>query len=53
MATPYLGTAKDPGDANYAGSIGGCVTDQFSIDGPKQGSPVICGTNTGNHSGRT
>ena len=24
--------------------------DQFSIDGPNQGSPVICGTNTGYHS---
>ena len=32
------------------GSIGDCATDQFSITGPKQSSPVICGTNTGQHS---
>lgn len=30
------------------GTIGDCVTDQFAISG-NPGSPVICGTNTGQH----
>jgi len=34
--------------SNYA--IGDCTTDQFSISSPGQfGSPIICGTNTGQH----
>merc|ERR1711963_80372 len=44
--------AQDPADTvltqNYA--IGDCTTDQFSIGAPGQmGSPIICGTNTGQH----
>ena len=50
MADPYLGTAQSTGTTAQGGSIGDCISDQFSIDGPNQGSPVICGTNTGQHS---
>ena len=50
MADPYLGTAQSTGGTTQGGSIGDCISDQFSIDGPNQGSPVICGTNTGQHS---
>jgi len=49
MADPYLGTAQSTGTTTQGGSIGDCISDQFSIDGPNQGSPVICGTNTGQH----
>ena len=50
MANPYQGTAQSTGGTTEGGAIGDCISDQFSIDGPNQGSPVICGTNTGQHS---
>ena len=50
MANPYQGTAQGTGTTTQGGAIGDCISDQFSIDGPNQGSPVICGTNTGQHS---
>ena len=50
MADPQLGTAAVKAGTTQGGSIGDCVSDQFSIDSPNQGSPVICGTNTGQHS---
>jgi hypothetical protein len=36
---------------NAGDGIGDCMTDQFSISSPGNvGTPVICGTNTGQHS---
>jgi len=49
LSDPVLGTAQATGVANEGAAIGDCATDQFSITGPNQGSPVICGTNTGQH----
>ena len=52
-ADPVQGTSQATAasaTAAIGGSIGDCATDQFSITGPKQSSPVICGTNTGQHS---
>ena len=53
LSDPVLGTAQATGVANEGAAIGDCATDQFSITGPNQGSPVICGTNTGQHSKNT
>ena len=53
MASQQIGTAAATGGTNVGSVVGGCKTDQFSIDGPKAGSPVICGTNTGQHSEKT
>jgi len=39
-----------PGTADQGAPIGDCVEDQFSITSPvSSGTPVICGTNTGQH----
>jgi len=36
---------------NTGGAVGDCVTDEFSISAPgSNGTPVICGFNTGQHS---
>jgi len=48
-ATPHgdgSGTACTGGEA---AAIGDCLTDTFSITGPSSGTPVICGTNDGQH----
>lgn len=38
------------GTTTAGSSIGDCTTDRFSINAPgSKGSPVICGTNTGQH----
>ena len=52
ISDPVLGTAASSGaKTTNGGAIGDCKTDQFSIDGVNgRGSPVICGTNTGQHS---
>ena len=51
------GVAEGTADADNnpiqttAGSIGSCTTDTFAVTAPlNQGSPIICGTNTGYHS---
>ena len=51
LAGPFLGTSDLGATATVpqSGNIGDCVTDQFSITGTP-GTPVICGTNTGQHS---
>lgn len=49
LAVPVQGTAAAAGTENVGGAIGDCKTDQFSITGKGSGSPVICGTNTGQH----
>ena len=51
LAGPFLGTSGSGAAATapQGGNIGDCVTDQFSITGTP-GTPVICGTNTGQHS---
>merc|ERR1719414_811492 len=53
LAGPYgpgdgagSGTAQKSDEA-YA--TGDCLTDTFSISGPNSGTPVICGTNDGQH----
>jgi len=51
LAAPYVpdagaGTAKG---ADHAAATGDCLTDTFSISGPNSGTPVICGTNDGQH----
>jgi len=44
------GTIQAGGTADQGPPIGDCVEDQFSITSPvSSGSPVICGTNTGQH----
>ena len=50
MSDPVTGSVSTSAPTTNGGAIGDCYTDQFSIDGPNQGSPVICGTNTGQHS---
>ena len=36
--------------ATIGGAAGDCVTDSFSVTAPgNEGSPIICGTNTGQH----
>merc|ERR1719415_282669 len=35
--------------ADHAAATGDCLTDTFSISGPNSGTPVICGTNDGQH----
>jgi len=51
LATQTLGTSLADGAPNAViAGIGDCATDQFSITAPGAfGSPVICGTNTGQH----
>merc|ERR1711884_308983 len=51
LAAPYVpddgaGTGKG---ADHAAATGDCLTDTFSISGPNSGTPVICGTNDGQH----
>merc|ERR1712018_599392 len=43
-ATPNAGAESDD-----AFATGDCLTDTFSISGPNGGTPVICGTNDGQH----
>ena len=53
ISDPVLGTSTATATSvktTNGGALGDCRTDQFSIDGPYRGSPVICGTNTGQHS---
>lgn len=50
LATQVKGSAFTTGDVTDNSATGDCVTDQFSIVSPGAfGSPVICGTNTGQH----
>ena len=55
LATPVLQTASNPGTGlQESHAIGDCTTDQMSITSPgKVGSPIICGTNTDQHSKNT
>ena len=55
LATPVLQTASNPGTGLQEGhAIGDCTTDQRSITSPgKVGSPIICRTNTDQHSKNT
>merc|ERR1719414_711820 len=53
LAGPYgpgdgagSGTAQK---SDHAAATGDCLTDTFSISGPNSGTPVICGTNDGQH----
>ena len=50
-----LQTASNPGTGlQESHAIGDCTTDQMSITSPgKVGSPIICGTNTDQHSKNT
>jgi len=49
LAAPVLGTAGTP-VMGAASAIGACATDSFSITGGTgNASPIICGTNTGQH----
>ena len=52
LAAPVLQTASAPGTGlEESHAIGDCTTDQMSITSPgKVGSPIICGTNTDQHS---
>lgn len=52
LAAPVLQTASNPGTGlEESHAIGDCTTDQLSITSPgKVGSPIICGTNTDQHS---
>lgn len=49
ISDPVLGTAAATAVKDQGGAIGDCAYDQFQISGPNRGSPVICGTNTGQH----
>ena len=50
LAGPRTGTVTDTASPSSNGdAIGDCLTDRFSITGGI-GTPVICGTNTGQHS---
>lgn len=50
LATQVKGSAFTTADLTDNSAVGDCVTDQFSITSPGAwGSPVICGTNTGQH----
>jgi len=51
LASPYV---PDAGagmgvKADEAFATGDCLTDTFSISGPNSGTPIICGTNDGQH----
>jgi len=54
IAGPVEGTTLANAAAatvSNGGSVGDCVTDQFSASSPgNMGSPIICGLNTGQHS---
>jgi len=55
LAGPYVntdGTTSGAGTgagAEEAFAAGDCLTDTFSITGPNSGTPIICGTNDGQH----
>lgn len=50
LAAPAVGTAGADTAVGLATSIGSCGTDTFKITGGSgDGSPIICGTNTGQH----
>lgn len=50
IADPFQGTGAAT-TTGFGGSIGDCLTDTFSITSPgNNGSPLICGTNSGQHS---
>ena len=38
------------GTGTVGSSVGDCVDDTFSVSSSGKGSPVICGTNSGQHS---
>ena len=52
IAGPTIGTtAANNAPVNNGGAIGDCLTDSFTLTSPgNNGSPVICGLNTGQHS---
>ena len=53
LANQVLGTAiaSAGGSLTDNGALGDCVSDSMSIASPgRLGSPIICGTNTGQHS---
>ena len=41
-------SAKDSGHL-LGGALGDCVSDTFTVTGHSKGSPVICGSNAGQH----
>lgn len=49
IAAPYTAEAGTPTTGDVAFAQGDCLTDTFSITGPQGGTPVICGTNEGQH----
>lgn len=52
ISNPGLATTDVVGNANNVNGVGvtgSCNTDSFSISSPYGGSPVICGTNSGQH----
>jgi len=49
LTGPFGGTAGAVADGATAAAVGDCLTDTFRITGPQGGSPVICGTNEGQH----
>merc|ERR1712038_1936911 len=50
LAGPYLPATPNAGvESDDAFATGDCLTDTFSISGPNGGTPVICGTNDGQH----
>jgi len=50
LADPIAGTAGDAGTTGSGNSVGACNTDMMFISGGSgNASPVICGTNTGQH----
>jgi len=48
-ATPHGDGSGTACNAGEAAAIGDCLIDTFSITGPSSGTPVICGTNDGQH----
>jgi len=51
LAGPYVPAAGAGTGvkADEAAATGDCLTDTFSISGPNSGTPIICGTNDGQH----
>ena len=49
IANPRIAGAANQG-LGAGASVGDCLTDTFVVSGGGKSSPVICGTNTGQHS---
>jgi len=50
LSGPYVPATPNAGaESDDAFATGDCLTDTFSISGPNGGTPVICGTNDGQH----